>query len=328
MTREHKIALILGFAVILVVGVLISDHLSQAHVMQVDETASADTLRREAPAGEAPSRGLLASSISGQGNSSGAGAHIERRDPPQWTATPAQPVAQNQPAPSYQVPTPQPQRMASAQPQANHAPVTETPTVIQQGGSEPGLIANALEAMSERYGVRFDRVGTERTVPLTRTTTVDPRSTTQNAASQPTTPHGPANAVPDSPPAPTYVVRAEDNLWSIAERHLGSGTRWRQIRELNKDVLPDDNSLRVGMKLRLPAAARTAERSAPVETASAPAPKRPTTYTVKSGDSLSKIAEKMLGSSSRAGEIVKANAGLLDDPDRIRVGMELVIPAS
>ena len=43
---------------------------------------------------------------------------------------------------------------------------------------------------------------------------------------------------PPSPPAqPTtvrdhrYVVRRYDSLWSIAEHHLGSGTRWREIRD-------------------------------------------------------------------------------------------------
>lgn len=36
-------------------------------------------------------------------------------------------------------------------------------------------------------------------------------------------------------PAPTITVRPRDSLWRIAERHLGSGVRWRELWELNRD---------------------------------------------------------------------------------------------
>lgn len=46
-----------------------------------------------------------------------------------------------------------------------------------------------------------------------------------------------------------YEVVAGDNLWRIAERKLGSGTRYTDIRELNGMT---SNALRIGMKLLLP----------------------------------------------------------------------------
>jgi len=50
-------------------------------------------------------------------------------------------------------------------------------------------------------------------------------------------------------------------------------------------------------------------------------------YTVKSGDTLSKIAKQYYGDASQYMKIFNANKGLLKDPDKIQVGQELVIPA-
>ena len=49
-------------------------------------------------------------------------------------------------------------------------------------------------------------------------------------------------------------------------------------------------------------------------------------YTVKSGDTLSKIAKHYYGDANKYMKIFEANKGLLKDPDKIQVGQELVIP--
>ena len=49
-------------------------------------------------------------------------------------------------------------------------------------------------------------------------------------------------------------------------------------------------------------------------------------HTVKSGDTLSAIAKKLLGSANRYTDIFNANKDQLSDPDKIKVGQKLVIP--
>lgn len=49
-------------------------------------------------------------------------------------------------------------------------------------------------------------------------------------------------------------------------------------------------------------------------------------YVVKSGDTLSKIAQEFYGDANRWREIVAANKDKIDNPSQIRPGWELDIP--
>jgi LysM repeat protein len=51
------------------------------------------------------------------------------------------------------------------------------------------------------------------------------------------------------------------------------------------------------------------------------------TYTVKAGDTLSKIAKDLLGNASAYPQIFEANRDQLSDPDKIKPGQVLKIPA-
>lgn len=63
-------------------------------------------------------------------------------------------------------------------------------------------------------------------------------------------------------------------------------------------------------------------------TSTAPAePSTPATYTVAKGDSLSKIAKKVLGNANRWREIFEANRDQIDNPDLIQPGQVLKLPA-
>jgi tetratricopeptide (TPR) repeat protein len=57
------------------------------------------------------------------------------------------------------------------------------------------------------------------------------------------------------PPAASgrrHVVAQGENLYKIAQRYYGSGSKWPEILEANRDVLKNENSVRAGMELRIP----------------------------------------------------------------------------
>lgn len=49
-----------------------------------------------------------------------------------------------------------------------------------------------------------------------------------------------------------YVVKEGDSLWKIAASELGSGARYKEISELNSDILKSEDNLVVGMRLWMP----------------------------------------------------------------------------
>ena len=49
-----------------------------------------------------------------------------------------------------------------------------------------------------------------------------------------------------------YVVKDKDSLWKIAEKMLSDGSRFGEIRKLNKNILPDGDVLTIGMRLKIP----------------------------------------------------------------------------
>jgi LysM repeat protein len=51
------------------------------------------------------------------------------------------------------------------------------------------------------------------------------------------------------------------------------------------------------------------------------------TYTVKPGDTLSKIAQEFYGQANEYNRIFEANRDKLSDPNKIQVGQQLVIPS-
>lgn len=65
-----------------------------------------------------------------------------------------------------------------------------------------------------------------------------------------TTPTSPT--IPADGPSTEYVVQSGDTLSGIARSVWGSTKNWRKILEANKSILPSEDKLRPGMKLRIP----------------------------------------------------------------------------
>jgi len=51
---------------------------------------------------------------------------------------------------------------------------------------------------------------------------------------------------------PMYRVQKNDTLTGIAQNYLGRASRWIQIYELNRNILPNPNDLKIGTLLKLP----------------------------------------------------------------------------
>ncbi|XAM00216.1 LysM peptidoglycan-binding domain-containing protein [Phycisphaeraceae bacterium D3-23] len=144
------------------------------------------------------------------------------------------------------------------------------------------------------------------------------------------------------------TVEEGDTLSAIASEHLGSANDWQLIIDANPDVLTRPEQLRPGMELRIPAQEESDVAELANGALSAPAQQPPTrqgptpappaeearpaetvrTYTVVSGDNLSRIAEKTLGSPNRYLELFEANKDQLENENDIREGMVLRIPST
>ncbi|MGW1768253.1 LysM peptidoglycan-binding domain-containing protein [Streptomyces sp. NPDC002073] len=167
------------------------------------------------------------------------------------------------------------------------------------------------------------------------------------AAAVPRTDTAPATAAPDTgsgrAAAVTHTVRdakPAESLWSIAASRLGDGERWSDIAALNEGRLMadgltfhTDQPIQPGWVLQLPAGARPAaapdQGPAPQQTGATAAG----TYTVREGDSLTAVAEALLGDGDRYGEIFELNKGsvlpdgtVFTDPDVIHPGQHLALP--
>lgn len=331
MTREHKLALIVGFSLILLVGVLISDHLSRARQAkvapvspteaQVTDSRVIDPMRTDGTT--AMPQGMPITVV--QNNPQPEPAAAGNQTPPAGLGTPNYPMGDSNPTGT---------RLASG---------TRQPIV---SGGDP------MEEAIRNSGGTIVQVGNHREFVLNPAVAVNPTpdpAVYGRSLVQPP-PNGSGTRVTPLPPAqniPLYTIQKGDTLIKIAERTYGSGKLWHELAKFNN--IPE-SGLKIGAKIKLPSreiltgkpdprSTSTVARIPPT-TPAAPAPGRPipgvkpapakpaevryATYTVKSGDTLGHISQKALGSSKRVQEIIDLNK--LDDEDAIAVGTVLKMP--
>ncbi|MFW6033525.1 MAG: hypothetical protein ACOC9R_00205, partial [bacterium] len=141
----------------------------------------------------------------------------------------------------------------------------------------------------------------------------------------------PTPAPPAVQPGEPRVIRVvpDDDPWTLAETHLGDGTRWRELWDANRDrVQPDgqrwtvSHHIEPGWTLVLPSA-------------TGPAPRADSEITVAAGDTAWDLAEIHLGDGNRWPELFHANHDRIQpdgqvwsDPDLLHVGWHLAVPAA
>src|SRR5882762_4425234 len=132
-------------------------------------------------------------------------------------------------------------------------------------------------------------------------------------------PHAPAiRAAPlapavNNPGSAKIRIQPGDSLWKLARRHLGSGSRWNELLASNPNI-SDPNHIQPGTLLVVPA---TQLRPRVL----------PSSITIRSGDSLWKLAASYFSTSTAWSCIAQANPQL-HNANRLRPGQILVLPAS
>lgn len=127
-----------------------------------------------------------------------------------------------------------------------------------------------------------------------------------------------------------YTVETGDSMSSIALATYGSARKWVDIAQANP--LVDPNRLKVGQEIKLPdldgvGPDPEAGQRADADDKDDDLPRAGATYKIKSGDSLSTIAKQFYGSASKWELIYQANRRAIgDNPGRLKLGMELLIP--
>lgn len=305
MTRESKLALIVGFSVMLLVGVLISDHLSRA---RTDGDAMLPTRAQQAQPERARPQQLALAPLTDPLEGAGLAPALPDPEPAparaaETTLASRDPVVLNQSwwsAPS----APQSQNQTQTQAAAEAEPL-------------PDPQDSALARVMQSGADLVDRVRTA-TPPVAAQLTAEREAAIQKPA--PSLKTRPARELPLG----THTVVKGDTLFSLASSYMGDGHRWREIKQLNASVLKGSDQLSLGMQLQIPGAGAEEPRENP-------APQRTPggrTYEVRPGDTLGEICQRELGTVKRLNALLAANSDKINDADDIRVGMVLVLPGA
>lgn len=297
MTREHKLALILGFALVMVVGVLVSDHISGSQ----RGVATAQTM-------DDPIRAIETELGPGLGQAA--------RRP------------QDRALPGLSVPEPEDDRVQIA---------AHTPGIIEElmDGVRNGL--EGWHQNPTPPAAKLDTpTSTEREtqIPLPQTGQVGEIKMGEPIERSPIgsgRPQGARVQLHQVQKGETLWAIAEKyygdgNLHRKLQAHnadrMGSGGAIQPGTNL---VIPSRAELDGN-----PATVQVARDSAPARGGSGDAPKPASgsrVYIVKRGDVLGTISQRELGTVKRMGEILKLNADKISSADEIWVGLELRLPA-
>ena len=136
----------------------------------------------------------------------------------------------------------------------------------------------------------------------------------------------PAAVVP--PTFTEYTVKDGDTLTAIAAKQLGSAKHIDAIRRANP--LRDLDRIKAGDVIRIPDDPANIQ-GRPVDGAPPPAPPADRQgemleYTVRNGDTLSRIAKEKYGSSTFQDLIYQANRDRLSGPNSLKEGQKLRLP--
>lgn len=342
MTRETKIGLLVGLAFIIVIGILLSDHLTSstepplatlvgtgANVRSTTTVpggasapiATSVTPPQVQPQHPVPTPRELQQPTNATTIVQVGGPAVPGSQPP-VAIQPQQAPTQTYTTPTADASAPQPPiTIVSNMPPATIMPSQPQPMTDQQvaGADAPN---SPLAQVAQQHGE-----------PLV---TMTPNGQ-QQVISQPG--RSPAAAAVQTGGARQYVAQSGDSVSKMAARFLGGNTKANRdaIIRVNPSLQQDPNRVVVGKTYRIPAPAS----AVPAITETAPAVQQPAVaaqpaarapasaeywYTVQEGDSLWRIANEQLGDPSAFASIKELNKETLKGGDTVMIGQKLRLP--
>lgn len=299
MARETKIAMLIGLGVILLIGIIISDHLATVQGTGGGQSIAEFGQRTNQALGEAenPEEARRDAEVAAERVS----AELERAIPrPEELDGETEP-----PSGSYDAPPPQDLRAMRIDPR-------RASRRDREGDSRQATDAARSASTDASRDLEFSRDARTRSDP-----------------EQPEQPPSRASASSETPSAGGQVihyVEAGESLYDVAEKYLGDGGKWRAIVEANREAVPDPDLVTAGLRLVIPASPDAVPRRAAGRAASESAESEPPkTVKVQPGDTLFEIAKAYLGSGERWREIIAVNDEL-QDPTDLRSGMSITLP--
>jgi nucleoid-associated protein YgaU len=349
-TRELKLALIVGFALVLLVTVLISDHLSKARKAELAGNVTDAPSGVITPANE-PALGPVVTINQGTGGGivtqppvmvgpalNNPDAALVVKDPARDPLITSQLATRGgEPIPMPPMVNTGPANMTNGLPAATPMlPQAPTLGMLPGTGQGPDSVTMHESRPPAALLPGFDAgtqqaINTPAPLPVPSDTVATKPTETKPAA--------------DKADERWHTVASGDSAYSIAKKYYGKGEFWPKLKEANGNRIGDKGQLRVGVKVRIPEPASIGIKGVDAPKATKPSrpdatpketriadttpakPKGPREYTVQRGDTLGIISQKQLGTSKRVDDILKLNKGIRN-PNALQVGARIMLPAA
>lgn len=319
MTRETKIGLLVGLAFIIVIGILLSDHLTSSTEPPPATLANAgsnvmQTVNTPGSTGAAQAQQITAPQV----------------QPNQTVPTAADLTPRPQPVQIVQVgpgAQPQPITIQSQQPAGQEQPVSSPPVTVAQNPADDAPVITYVPQRADSSLAEVAQQNGEGLVAL-------------DASGRPTGAAAPGWTEALANPANSrqagmkeHKCEPGDSVSRLAGRYLGGNTKTNRdlIIRANPSLQKDPNRMIVGQTYLIP----TPGQEPAVALVPADQPQTPGAtvasvteywYTVKEGDSLWKIANEQLGKPAAVPAIKELNKDSLRGGDTVYVGMKLKLP--
>jgi nucleoid-associated protein YgaU len=229
MTRENKVALVVGFALVLFVGILVSDHLSKA---QTQRSANLAPVKNTSTTTAGPPARFVDLRTT-----------LPPRSPRPVPINPQRNTAQRATSPVQAARVDQPVLATTMAVRVYEVRPGESLSTICQQTYGTATLTAALAAHNDISDPDSIRAGQRLRLPPTAVLTKgsdNPATTTMND-------------VVDTPAEwGAYRIKSGDSLSEIAREFMGSAGRWRQLYELNRNAISDPDNIRAGTVLRVP----------------------------------------------------------------------------